>query len=196
MKPITYIALLTTLVWSCTNQNETNVLIPPSEVQEIDSRKFKSDFEKLCKSLPNINIPYSIYCEECCVHPELTENQNLINQYLPEGSSFMGVIEINDDYVSLLTTYPADWIIPAVVVINLDGEIVDEEIFLGGYCGNDFGYIRKQYFHINNKVELLEIDTSYRISYDEETFEIVDTTKTQIENKKFKIDKNGINHSL
>lgn len=156
----------------------------------------ESDFLVLCDSLPKIELPFELYCEECCLHPDLSSLQSKIIDYLPEGSSFLGIIEVNEDYVSILVTYAADWSIPAVIVFTSNGYIIDKEVFLGGYCGSDYGFLSKQYLFINSSTELLEIDSLLHLTYEEETFEIKDTIKLEIETKAFNIDRNGIKKSL
>jgi hypothetical protein len=185
MKTITYITLLIIAMYANPYPRKVNLQVA------IQSEPIESEFQKLCKTLPKVNLPYSVYCVDCCSQPKLTDRQSDIIAYLPEGSTFVGVIESNNNYISLLVTYPADWIIPAVIVLTKDGNLIDEKVFLGGYCGNDYGYIGKQYFFISENIELLEIDTAYYVRYNEETYDIIDTTKIEIQNKKFSIGKNG-----
>ncbi|NVK66731.1 MAG: hypothetical protein HWE22_19215 [Flavobacteriales bacterium] len=177
------------LAFSCENSAVESSSI--SKNTQPVSDQAETAFQQLCTSLPIVELPFSMYCEDCCAHPD-TSIQRKIQHYLPEGSSFMGIIEQNDDFISVLTTYPADWIIPAVVVYNSEGEKIDEEIFLGGYCGSDFGFMSRQYFYINTSRELLEIDSIFTLEIDPETFETIDTTKTEIKIKKFQINASGI----
>lgn len=151
----------------------------------------KSPFQEVCATLPKVNLPFSVYCENCCEHPE-SSYQRVIQRYLPEGSVFVGIIEQTDEFISILTTYPADMIIPAVVVFDIEGEKIDEEVFLGGYCGSDYGYFSKQYFYIPNERDLVEIDSMFTLDVDPETFKTRDTTKTETEVKKFTISAKGI----
>jgi hypothetical protein len=150
-----------------------------------------SEFWEICSTLPKVELPYSVYCEDCCVQADTT-SQRKMRDFLPEGSAFVGIIEQTDAFVSALLTYPADWIIPAVVVFNREGEKIDEEVFLGGYCGSDYGYMSRQYFYINDARDLMEIDSVFTLTLDPETFKTLDTTKTEIEVKKFEISAKGI----
>lgn len=186
------IPVLLLILFSCANNQEKKVAVSINDEQPTESIKFKSEFVQLCLTLPKMDLPFSVYCTECCAYPTLSEEQQMVKRYLPEGASFIGVIDINEAYISVLASYPADMIIPTVVVFDLKGEIIDEEFFLGGYCDTDYGYLGKQYFYIHNKTEIVEIDTVYLVSYDEETFHISDTTKTEIERKKFRISPKGL----
>lgn len=150
-----------------------------------------SAFWQVCSTLPKVELPYSVYCEDCCVQAD-TASQQKMRDFLPEGSALVGIIEQTDAFISVLVTYPADWIIPAVVVLNQEGEKIDEEVFLGGYCGSDYGYMSRQYFYINSSRDLMEIDSVFTLTLDSETFKTLDTTKTEIEVKKFEISTEGI----
>ncbi|TNE53829.1 MAG: hypothetical protein EP338_09885 [Bacteroidetes bacterium] len=186
------------LLSSCNTSEKSDQQEPltSEEKQEEQLVVTKSAFQKLCEKLPEIQLPYSVYCEKCCVHPKLAKEQTEIKKYLPEGTSFVGIIEINENYISMLITHAADWIIPAVIVLDIDGKLIDEEIFLGGYCGSDYEYIGKQYFFIDSPTQLREVDTSLQVNYHEETFDIKDTLMIEIVTKNFKIDPKGISKVL
>lgn len=194
MKTNRYIFVLSMLILSCKTAEKQALDISHSATPEIEqaSEKPKSEFQQVCESLPRIELPFELYCEDCCFHPNLTLVQSKIWKYLPEGSSPMGVIELNDDYISLLITYPADWVIPAVIVLDKNGNLIDEEVFLGGYCGSDYQFLSRQYFYIHSSTELQEIDSLFHVRYNEETFDIIDTVKTEIDLKSFKVGANGI----
>ncbi len=172
-------------VLSCgTNSNQNK-----NEVSE--DQQGKTAFQEICATLPTVDLPFSVYCENCCEHPEPSVQASIRN-YLPDGSSFVGIIEQTDEFISVLATYPADRIIPAVVVFDLEGTKIDEEVFLGSYCGSDYEYLGKQYFYINSARDLIEIDSMFTLKVDPKTFETLDTTKTEIDVKKFKIGAKGI----
>lgn len=159
--------------------------------QANDQSRIESDFLLICKELPIVDLPFTVYCENCCKHPELILEQRKINNYLPEGYSLIGVVNINDAFITLLTSYSVDLIIPAILTLDLNGKIIGEKVFLGGYCGNDFEYRGQNYFSITSDLTLIEIDTSYYFKRDTETLDIIDTIKVDIETKKFKLNKQG-----
>lgn len=198
MKRIFYIITLSIIVASCktTEPQKAHHLESATANPEAPVRESKSEFQVVCESLPKIDLPFELYCEDCCLQPKLTDEQAKIWTYLPEGSSFMGVIELNEDYISLLTTYPADWVIPAVIVLDKNGNLIDEEVFLGGYCGSDYQFLSRQYFYIHSSTELQEIDSLFHVRYNEETFDIIDTVKTEINLKSFKVSATGITKSV
>jgi len=49
----------------------------------------------------------------------------------------VGVIFQDEKYVGVLVTYPADMIIPSVVVYDKAGKITSKKDFLTHWCGSD-----------------------------------------------------------
>ncbi|MBK6527144.1 MAG: hypothetical protein IPG07_17300 [Crocinitomicaceae bacterium] len=179
--------LLLLLVFSsCTVSN--------GEVQEDTSLKrvVDNDFLSLVRSSPKIELPFSMYCEDCCGQQADAVLSKKMGSYLPEGSSLIGVIMQTDSLVVLLASYAADWIIPAVTVHNLSGDLIDEKVFMGEWCGTDFGYFGKQYFTISQDFVFTEIDTSFTFLMDSVTYDIIDTLRTEIVHTKFVISNSGI----
>lgn len=159
--------------------------------QSANSREAdKIRFSDLCRRLPDVRLPFEVSCENCCVQPQLAGEQLQISNYLPEGVSFSGIIEINSRFVSILGTYSADSVIPVVITFDLSGTVTDEKVFLERSCGNDSASIEKQYFYIRNSRELLEVDTLYFVKYDSE-YNVTDTIRTEIEDKQFVITSEG-----
>ena len=193
MKKKLKIICLFVLLFSCQTQIEKPLTKNKSDN---DHLKNESEFLLICKNLPVVNLPFSVYCENCCSHPQLSSEQEKINSYLPEGSSIVGLIDLNDSFATLLTTYPADLIIPAVITFDFNGNKIDEEVFLGGYCGNDLEFRGQNHFSISSDLTLIEKDTSYYFKRDSESLDILDTIKTEIETKKYKMNKRGEIKSL
>jgi len=150
----------------------------------------KGEFMKLVALLPKVNLPFEVYCEKCCEHLPMSLDEELAEKYLPEGASPVGLIFSNERYTGILVTYPADILVPAVVVYDSTGKKTDEKTFFTA-CGWDVDYLGLEYFRINADLTLNSTDTSYSFSIDNKTQEIVDTVKTEIVSTDYYINANG-----
>lgn len=150
-----------------------------------------SDFEKLCQQLPAIKLPFELNCFDCCIHPKLTMETAPIKKYLPKGSTFVGVLDITDTYISLLVSYPADLIIPSVCTFSLDGQPIAEQHLLGGACGEDYEVLFAQHLSILSTTEFLETDTTLEVMMEPATYEVLDTLSVEVEQQSFRITEKG-----
>ena len=163
-------------------------MIDENSSEELDTTFPKTEFQKLCATLPTIEFPYTVYCEDCCIHQPLNEEQKEIQKFLPAGSTFIQVISIEKEYVAIQVKYAADMMVPSIIIFNEKGGLIDEQFFMGGWCG----YLQRQHFFINSKNQLLEIDTTLESIYDSVNFNIIETGEITITRKEFKINKTGI----
>lgn len=154
------------------------------------SKQNNDEFAQFVSMLPQLSLPYEVYCEKCCGHPDLDYESDLIKKYKPEGSSPVGLIFKDEKHVAILVTYAGDMLIPAVVVFDFNGNKIDEKNFMTGWCDRDYDFKQSQYFKINVDHTLNETDTAYYFSINTETDEIIDTTKIEISNKNFYISTN------
>jgi hypothetical protein len=150
-----------------------------------------SDFQKFISLLPKIELPYRVYCADCCKHPEILLPPEL-EKYKPAGSQIIGVIFNNEKYVGLLTTFAADMLIPTVSIYsNHTGELKSQKSFIGGWCDRDFDFMQKEYFNISTEGILSEIDTSYYFEMDSLSQEIIDTTKIELKAERYVVNGDG-----
>lgn len=184
--------LILGILLGCTNSNNNKTLNYDSKDLTNDNKTIENiDFQEFISLLPKVNLPYLIYCENCCDHPEIDNENKLIKKYLPEGSSLVGLVSIKEEFVVVLVTYPADMIIPSIVIYNLNGDKIDEKNFLTNWCGQDFDFLGLQYLLIDNDLMISSIDTSYSFKMDSITNEIIDTANIEVSKKYFYMDKNG-----
>jgi len=151
-----------------------------------------TDFMKFVALLPKVTLPFETNCEKCCDIPKLDYDNELVKKFSASGGhGIIGLIEKTDDRVIFLVTYAADGIIPTIEVRNLQGELLGQKSFLTNYCGGDPGYYGHQYVRINPDISLTSIDTSYYFVLDSVTYNIIDTSKVEIQRKDYSIDRNG-----
>lgn len=117
-----------------------------------------SIFLRTCTELIKIDLPLFFDCNNLCCNPcKLNSNQQVvISQYLPEGLSFVGVLEI-DKFITLLGSYNADNLIPVIITLDLTGKVINEKAFHTGYCGE----LEKNY----KSYQSLLIDRNLQITY-------------------------------
>lgn len=157
---------------------------------EQDTTLSKSEFGRLVKQLPKVNLPFAIYCEKCCDHPDFDREENLIKKYIPEGANPVGLVFENEKYVGVLATYVGDMLIPAVIIFDSEGRKTDEKTFMTSWCGRDIDYLRLQYFRINKDLTMNSTDTTYSFTLDDNQ-EIVDTVETEILTEDFYLSTDG-----
>lgn len=149
-----------------------------------------SDFQKFISLIPKVELPYQVYCSDCCNHPEI-ELPAELEKYKPAGSQIVGVIFNNEKYVGVLTTFAADMIIPTVNVYNQNGELISKQNFMADWCDRDYDFMQKQYFNISKEGVLSEIDTAYYFEMDSITQKIIDTTKIEFAEMNYFLNNDG-----
>lgn len=122
-------------------------------------RTSESAFSQLCSQLPKILLPYKTSCGTCC--ERLSREFPEIQPYLPEGAQFQGVLNITDNYVALLLSYPADERLPAIATYTPQGKPLDERILMKSLCGTDPGFRRTNDVSISNDLQIRERDTVF-----------------------------------
>jgi len=152
----------------------------------------KEDFAKYLALLPSVRLLFESNCEVCCSHPQIDEENKLIQKFKPKGSSILGLVEQNENRAVILVTYAADIIFPSIKVYDMTGRLTGEVSFMTRYCGGEPGYYGRQYFKINQDLSFAEIDTSYYMTFDSTNYETIDTTKIEIKGAIYKVDKSGI----
>jgi hypothetical protein len=155
------------------------------------TEKATTAFLEFVSELPKVKVPFEVYCTKCCEHPKYNSDDVRLSKYFPESSAFMGVISQNDKYVSVLVTYPADMIIPSVVIYDINGVKIDEKTFMGDWCDRDIDYLGLQYFIIDKNYLLMEIDTGYSFKMDSLNSQIIDTTDIEISKQIFFVNDQG-----
>jgi hypothetical protein len=187
------IILLSAILMSCSKGTKNSLTDKVDSIKVIDQDTVysKDEFMSLVELLPKVNLPFEIYCEKCCDHPEFDRDNELVKKYIPEGANPVGLIFKNENHVGVLATYAGDMLIPAVLIFDLTGRKTDEKTFMTGWCGRDIDYLGLQYFKINIDLTLNSTDTSYSFILDDKTQEIIDTVKTEILTTDFYVSADG-----
>jgi hypothetical protein len=189
---ILIILIFITLGCSNSNKENRNNLTTDSIYLNNDNQIIiDNDFQKFISSAPKINLPFTTYCAYCCDYPIIDNDNILLKKYLPEGASLVGLVSTNKKYSVILVTYPADMIIPSIVVYDYDGKVIDEKNFMTNYCGQEYDFLGLQYFYINKDLTFSEIDTSFTFQMDSITNMIIDTIETEVSQKSYFINSNG-----
>lgn len=184
------IALVAALIACSPKSNETSTDKDSLQVGD-ELKPGTAGFADFLSALPRIKLPYEVYCEKCCDHPDLEKYADLVSRYVPEGATVVGLIFQNERHAGILVTYAADMFIPSVVVYDKTGKITSEEKFLTAWCGRDVDYVGLQYLTITSEKSIVETDTSYSLEIDSLASKILDTTKTEVSRKNFFVDNDG-----
>lgn len=181
MKYIAFIGIAL-LFMACSNSD------PKSKSNENET----TEFIECISVLPEIEMPYQVYCEDCCMHPDLEGDTEKLISYLPEGSTPVGILSMDENFVTVLVTYAADWFVPSVVVFDRNGEVLSQESFLSDWCGRGIDYINNQYLLIDEDLTITEIDTAYNLNFDFDLGEVIDTIDMDVVKDSFIINQDGI----
>lgn len=141
--------------------------------------------------LPQLQLPLDVNCETCCPRAAVDDDHPLVQQFKPEGSSLVGLIDKTPDHVIILTMYPADIMVPVVTVYNPEGTLLAKMDFLTSYCGGDVDLYSKNRLTITRDMHFVQTDTTYYFEVDSAQQQVLDTTEIDIARKVWAIDKKG-----
>lgn len=184
-----FLLALILLVFSCGKTENKESVQNNSAVSQ--KAATDPDFTRFLSLLPKVSLPFEATCDNCCVHPVVDYENELIKRFTPAGSRIVGLVRRNQENAVILVTYPADIVFPSIKVYDLTGKLLDEESLMTNYCGADFEFLGKQSFRINADYSITAIDTSYHFKMDTVSYEIIDTVKIDITEKKFMITEAG-----
>jgi hypothetical protein len=123
----------------------------------------------------------------------LNRTARLSRKFIPGGTGLVGLIERNESYISLLTTFAADGLVPVVRVYDLNGKQISERSFMTDYCGRpEPEYLQTQHFRIGADKVLSETDSSFTFLVDSTYSTIFDTTKIEISETRYHMNKAGL----
>ncbi|MFZ7132992.1 MAG: hypothetical protein ACOWWR_11595, partial [Eubacteriales bacterium] len=71
------------------------------------------------------------------------------------------------------------------------GQLTGEMNFMTNLCGEDFEYLNRSQFVINQDLTFQTSDTTYYFKLDTASMEIIDTIKIEVTEKAFFIDNSG-----
>jgi len=178
------IVILAVILFTCSRNRETT----SSDSAAISGQ---TEFETFVNLLPAIKLPVIINCESCCDLPTLDTENPIVQKYAPQGASLYGVVFRNDTHIGILTTFPADMIIPTLRVYNLQGKQLDEMNFLTGWCGREPEFFQSQNFQVTADYIFSEIDSTYTFEMDSTMEEILDTIKTEFTRTDYYVNNEG-----
>lgn len=128
-------------------------------------------FSDYVDQLPQISLPYTFKCDEPLVRPEEIDYENaLIKKYKPEFAGIIGKVYKNDQSIGILYTYPADVLLPVLIITDTTGVKLETiELYELGNCAyGDYpegeyrsiiqGRITKD-LHVFSSLEITNCDT-------------------------------------
>jgi hypothetical protein len=186
------IGLVTSILFSCSTGIKENVTNNVDSTGIEFTKETTTEFTRAISVLPQLTLPFQIYCEKCCDMSKVDQENESIRKFIPAGTGLVGIINKNDKHVAILTTFAADMIVPVVRVYDLNGKQLSEQGFMTGWCGRDVDFLGKQYFTIGTDMTLSDIDSSYSFEMDSTYVTILDTHKIEVRRIQYRVNEDGL----
>lgn len=104
--------------------------------QSAKQAETETTFSDYVDYLPQISLPYTFKCDEPFVRPGEIDYENaLVKKYKPEFTGIIGKVYRNDQSIGVLYTYPADVLLPVLIVTDTTGVKLETiELYELGNC--------------------------------------------------------------
>lgn len=186
------LGVVISILFSCSSGIKETVKNSVDSAEIEPANENETEFTRLISTLPQLTLPFQIYCEECCDLSKVDQKNKLMRKFIPEQVGVLGIIDKNEKHVTLLTTFATDMIVPVVRVYDLNGKELSEKGFMGDWCGQYIDFVGKQYFRVGTDKVLSDIDSTYFFEMDATHVTILDTTKIEIRETQFHVNEDGL----
>ena len=170
--------LLTTILLSCSTNKDTNL---------------NNDFQTYLNSLDKLETPLTFDTRSNEI-PVRSQNYDttLFKKYKHTWSvGPHGKIFENDSIIVLVDISPRDVVVPILTTFNQHGEKLDS-LNPWNKSGGDIGYESYEFVTINDKKEIIVVDSTKTWDLNKEEDDIIEgTEKLTVDTVTYKIDKKG-----
>jgi len=167
---------------------------PSEESERVGTAELKpvdADFAKFLELIPELDLPYQTSCDNSYpdypeVPKELIEKYTKWYLYHPYRK-----ITTNRNFQLVLHLAPADYELPILYTFTNNGDSISTKQMFFGYCGGEPGYFHKEHFRIDEQLNIVHFDSTWRHEVDEDYNEIEGTETLKAVTTIFTLTANG-----